>query len=188
MAIFKSILVTTSRRPSRRTRSLVKDLMSLVPNSLRVTRGHLTMEDLALLAVNKDCNRILLIGERRGNPSIIRVYEILQGGIYKNIVSIKIIGLSLSREIKRPLPSFKPKVLYVKAENDNVSDFAEAFMLGFNARLYYDSVRLSKSSLMAVLKIDKENKADALLEFIDFKNDYIGPKLRLKRVKEMIKK
>jgi len=145
------------------------------------------MEELALLALSKGCDRLVVIGERRGNPSILRIYEVRQGGVYKNIVSIKILGVALSREIKRPLPSFKPKDLYVKVENDETADFAEALIKGFHLKVYINPTKISKGSLIGVLRKAERDKGDAILEFINLKNEYIGPKIKLGRVKEMLK-
>ncbi len=181
----KGILITTSRRPSPRTRSFIKDLVGILPNSLKVNRGHLTMEELAILALSKGCDRLVIVGENRGNPSLLRVYKLERGGIFKNIVSIKVRGLALSREIKRSLPDFQPKELYVKANYDELMDFAEALMLGFHGRIYHKGIKLNNESLLAVLTLTKNG--DVILEFLDYKNRYVGPKLKLMRVSKMIK-
>jgi U3 small nucleolar ribonucleoprotein protein IMP4 len=184
----RGILVTTSRRPSPRTRSLIKDLVSLLPRSFKVNRGHFTMDELAAVALSKGCDRLVVVGERKGNPSIIRVYKVERGLEYKNIVSMKIRGFALSRELRRSLPASQPDELYVKVDEYDLMDFAEAFILGFHAKIYHKDVKPKKGSLIAIIKFDKRGGKDiALLEFINYKGEFVGPRLRLQRTQQMIK-
>ena len=179
-----NIIITTSRRPSPRTRSLVKDLVAIIPGAIRITRGHLTMEELSLLAVTRGADRILVIGERRGNPSIMRFYRVEAGG-YKNIVTIIIRGLALSRELRRPLPEANPSALYIEFTDDSLADFAEALMRGLRAKVVYPGVKLSKNSVKAVLR-PREND-EAFLEFFDWRGSPLGPRIRIARASRMIK-
>ncbi|MCE4621119.1 MAG: hypothetical protein F7B95_01600 [Desulfurococcales archaeon] len=179
-----NIIITTSRRPSPRTRSLVKDLVAIIPGAIRITRGHLTMEELSLLAVTRGADRILVIGERRGNPSIMRFYRVEAGG-YKNIVTIIIRGLALSRELRRPLPEANPSALYIEFTDDSLADFAEALMQGLRAKVVYPGVKLSKNSVKAVLR-PREND-EAFLEFFDWRGLPLGPRIRIARASRMIK-
>ena len=187
MEMNSKVLITTSRRPSPRTRSFIKDLVSLIPGAMKINRGHLTMEELTLLALSKGCDRLVVVGERRGNPSIMRIYDVQQGGVYKNIVSVKVLGVALSREIKRSLPPRQPKDLYVKVENDEVADFAEALMKGLHLKVYVNSIKMTQGTLLGVLRRDKRGGDSAILEFMNQKNEYVGPRIKLGRVKEMLK-
>jgi len=179
------IVVTTSRRPSPRTRSFVKDLVSVLPGALRVTRGHLTMDELGVLASSHGADRLVVVGERKGNPSIIRVYEVSPPTTPRNIVTFKIVGLSLARELRRGVPQ-ETKFLYVDVEDEELLDFAEAFILAFHAKLKYPGARTPRDSLIALITPLRE--AIALVEFSKPDGTKVGPKLKLARPKEMIKK
>ncbi len=63
------LLITTSREPSRRTRSFVKDLSRVLPHSVRVTRGKATYGELAVKASSLGAYGVLVAMEKRGNPS-----------------------------------------------------------------------------------------------------------------------
>ncbi len=181
------VLITTSRRPSPRTRSFIKDLVSLIPGAMKINRGHLTMEELTLLALSKGCDRLVVVGERKGNPSIIRIYDLQRGGVHKNIVSVKVLGVALSREIKRPLPPRQPRDLYVKVESDEVVDFAEALMKGLHLKVYVNSIKIRRETLIGILRKDERDENNAILEFMNQKNEYVGPRIKLGRVREMLK-
>ena len=62
------ILITTSRKPSRRSRSLAREFSRLIPFSTYITRGKKPIEDLVELARSKGYNRICILKERHGNP------------------------------------------------------------------------------------------------------------------------
>ncbi|NMC59461.1 MAG: hypothetical protein GYA51_08790 [Candidatus Methanofastidiosa archaeon] len=63
------MLISTSRRPSTRTRSFVKELLGVIPLSFQVTRGKKSIEELKDIAVLKGCRRLMIIESKDGNPS-----------------------------------------------------------------------------------------------------------------------
>ncbi|WP_456366088.1 ribosomal biogenesis protein [Thermococcus sp.] len=62
------MLITTSHRPTRRTRSLGHDLERVFPNSLYLTRGKKTVKDLLMEAYDMNYERILVVNVWKGNP------------------------------------------------------------------------------------------------------------------------
>ncbi len=174
----RRILITTSRRPSPRVRSLVKDLAATIPGGIRFTRGHYSMEELAREALLLGADRIVVIGEKRGNPGIIRVYDFDDNLSTRNIVSFIVRGVALSRELGRPLPGKAEPPLLVRAEPGVAEEFAEAFMIAFHARIRGDGV------ITAVIKGLDEDSVE-----VDFmwRDRLAGPRLRLGRPARMIK-
>jgi len=172
------ILITTSRRPSPRVRSLVKDLASILPGGVRFTRGHYSMEELAREASLLGADRIVVVGERRGNPGIIRVYDYDDSFNVRNIVSFIVKGVALSRELGRPLPSRPRPPLVVEAEPGVAEEFAEAFILGFHARI------TGGGDVTARLKGVDESTVQ--VEF-SWRGRPAGPRLRLGKPWRMIK-
>ena len=63
------ILISTSRRPSTRTRSFVKELLGVIPLSFQVTRGKKSIEELKDVAILKGCRRLMIVESKDGNPS-----------------------------------------------------------------------------------------------------------------------
>jgi U3 small nucleolar ribonucleoprotein protein IMP4 len=86
------VILTTSRKPSRRTRSLAKALARFM-NWRYVTRGKLSLEDLySMLGKNE---YLVIIHEVKGNPAILRVIHPEKGELLRirfnvsNIVKVK---------------------------------------------------------------------------------------------------
>ena len=171
------ILITTSRRPSPRTRSLVKDLAALFPGSYRVTRGHMTLGELALEARSIGVERVLIIGERRGNPSILRFYE-PRGSNLVNIVTLIVKGVKLSREAGTRPPRGAHGIAIMYDDSEEAMEVAEALMRGLKARL-----KPSRSDVIVML----EGRSGEVLTQFQFRGRRVGPVLRLSRPMRMIK-
>jgi len=95
-----SLLITTSREPSRRTRSFVNDLVKVIPNSIKFNRGKATYEDLTTVMRLHSSYGVLMVLERKGNPSAL-AYLVLGGAkdlVRKYLVLIS--SLKLLREIR----------------------------------------------------------------------------------------
>lgn len=97
----QKVVVSTSREPSPKTRSFLKDLTSLVPWVVRVNRGKLTFYELIEEALMEGSNTLALIGEMRGNPSILRLYDLTEFTNSSKVLhtyTIMLKGVTLSRE------------------------------------------------------------------------------------------
>ncbi len=88
------IIITTSRKPSRRTRSFCKDLQYSIKNAIYLTRGKSSLEEILEMLDTKD--RLIHISEIRANPSRIAIMD-RDGYIY---IIIYISGVKLIRENK----------------------------------------------------------------------------------------
>ena len=95
----KWLIITTSREPSRRTRSFIKDLVLAVPHSIKFNRGKFTLDDLRRIVINKGAYGLLMIYEKKANPSALVYYEI-SGTELKRTYLLKITSIKLGREIR----------------------------------------------------------------------------------------
>jgi len=173
------ILVTTSRRPSRRTRSFVKDLASVIPGGVRLTRGHLSYKELAVEAVTMNADRIIIIGERRGNPSILRIYKPLGVSGLKNIVTLIIRGVKLSREAGHSSVRVDAGRLIVNYDDTlEAQQVAEAFIQGLHARL-----KPSEGSVIVNIR----GIGGGVKVWFTFRDRNIGPLMRISLPMRMIK-
>lgn len=180
------VIVTTSRAPSPRTRSFVKDLVSVTPGGLKVNRGHLTLDELAVLAVEQGADRVVIVGERRGNPSIIRVYT-PRGRPPRlvNIVTFIVKGVGLSREVGRPQPS-TPQTLYVDPQHESVYDFSDAFITAFHARLLVSGRKPGGRDIIARIRPLNADSGIALIEY-EQGGRLVGPRIKVARPLRMVK-
>jgi len=92
------VIVTTSRRPTQRIRSFLKDFSSIFPQVIRLNRGKTTLVDLASYAVEIGAERIIVITSKRGNPSSIITYAVDVNANLTKLHRIIISGVKLSRE------------------------------------------------------------------------------------------
>ncbi len=178
----KPILITTSRRPSPRVRSFIKDLALVIPGGTRLTRGHLSMKDLAVEAQLAGADRVVVVGEKRGNPGIMRVYKV-EGENLVNIVSFIVKGVSLSRERGAGQPrEGTPRRLIVESDGSTVADeFADAFVVAFHARVFEDPRPED-----VVARITGLDDRTVVVEF--YQGDRrVGPRIKLGKPAVMVK-
>lgn len=93
-----SVLLTSSRRPSRRTRALLKDLELTIYSVVRLTRGHESLKDLNALAASNGLKRVVIIGEWKGNPGLLVAYSPSSSGLVE-VGKLSIVGVTLRREL-----------------------------------------------------------------------------------------
>lgn len=127
------VVITTSRRPSRRTRSLVRDLAAVIDGAVRFTRGHESLKSLAAMARTYGIKSVVIVGERKGNPGLLAAYAISDKGLLP-VAAIRIAGVTLSRELRS---RSRPKCKYIKRPNDPVAlRAAEALSRAFLLDMY----------------------------------------------------
>lgn len=81
---------------------MVKELSTLIPGYVKINRGHLSMEELLILAKRMGAERVVIVWERKGNPGEIKIFKV--DNDLREILSIRIRGVSLSRELGRSPP------------------------------------------------------------------------------------
>ncbi|RLG21120.1 hypothetical protein DRN74_03740 [Candidatus Micrarchaeota archaeon] len=69
------LLISSSRKPSRKTRTLARQLAKAVPHSRYITRGKKNIDALCSEARRLGYSRIAIIYEKHGNPSQIHFIE-----------------------------------------------------------------------------------------------------------------
>ena len=93
------ILITTSRRPTKRIRSFIKDLAKSIPNAVRRNRGKASTEDLCIEALARGLSRVLIVERWRGNPGIMR-FILVGPRLCEHLKTAFVLkGVTLSREI-----------------------------------------------------------------------------------------
>jgi hypothetical protein len=109
------LLITTSRKPSRRTRRFCRELSAVLPLSLYVNRGKASLRTIAERAVADGYSRVLVVGETKGNPSLIRVLDVAPNRWeWKGQLFITSAVLRLDRHL--PVRKIKEEDLVVDAD------------------------------------------------------------------------
>lgn len=173
-------LCTTSREPSPRTRSLLKDLSALSSNLLRVTRGKMTYKELLFKAFSVGAKTLAIIGEKKGNPSIIRIYDTEPLWLQRepvHVFTLFIKGVSLSRERGHGLPSRPVEYAYVVTTDSFVSDAHRTVSLALS-RIFSATIvppRAVKHGLKAFV-VPKDN---LFVVYFKLEDKPVGPVIKI---------
>lgn len=173
------ILITASRRPSPRTRSFIKDLVSILPGSKRVNRGHKSLTELAIEAISNNLKYVMVVTERRGNPGSLMIYEVSGTAPYrvslKRISRIILSGVKLSRENPESSKSYGAKTIGVDYSNCISSD---CFLISDLLIKLAGNGLSEKPDIMFVLSEERFIELRAL----NVHGKVIGPVIRVKKV------
>ncbi len=155
-----SIVITTSHKPSPRLRSFVKDLASVIPGAIKVNRGKKTLEDLLYDSIEYKADRLIIVGERKGNPGSIKVYYVnSQEEKLVELALYVIKGVKLSRENPYAVRIYNPSKLMVDASHAKTKVeeiFVEIFSKSFKAKIHMGSLEeiAGKVDVLAIPKWD----------------------------------
>ncbi len=177
-------LLTTSREPSYRTRSFIKDFSSVLPGVIRTHRGKKTLLELALEAKRFGAKYIIIVGEKKGNPSIIRIYRLIpyssteiQEQLMKHIVTLILSGVKLSREMPEVFRTYNPSTISI---DPSMCSSEECFMISDVFIKIFSEV-LNPNPDVTLLVI--EDREGIRVEFRNRARRPCGPVLRIKKVK-----
>ena len=94
------ILLTTSRRPTNRMRTLCHDLTRSIPNLVRINRGKLNLEGIAEKAFELNADRVILIDRWKGGLGKIKLFQAGPEGLILLPPLIFVRDILLQRELK----------------------------------------------------------------------------------------
>lgn len=181
------ILITTSRHPSARTRSLCNDLAIMIPNSTRINRGKMNNEELLALASAKGARTIVAIDSHMGNPSGITFTSIQREHHIGASLKFRIAGVRLQRELMSENRIYRNKKLIVLKSKGGAG--LEQFIKMLAGFLKGDLIEATGDRKLecelgktyVALKAE-EASGEIILKFVDSNSlaEY-GPRITLKR-------
>ncbi|RLE92514.1 MAG: hypothetical protein DRN04_10020 [Thermoprotei archaeon] len=166
-----SILITSSRRPNPRLRTFCKDLAKVLPDAIKVNRGKMSIEEVAIKAYQLEIDHVIVVGKGRGgNPGrmiFLKIYED-KYEILPLIIGIE--GVVLIREIKNADVPEKVASTIIASNTDQLPD------------LLSDALGLSSIEVESIE--DLQGTADTIMWIEKVKRKYIirffnGQNLRL---------
>jgi len=168
------MLISTSRRPSTRTRSFVKELLGVIPLSFQVTRGKKSIEELIDIAILKGCRRLMIVESKDGNPSALSFMHIDKEDW--KWLGVMDISVSLRRETKTTTkidPFDEDRPFLIKGNKNESFDFVKDM---FFCQEYEDNLESS------VLLWNGE-----FINFLreDISNSPVGPKINVSKWKRL---
>jgi rRNA maturation protein Rpf1 len=176
------ILLTTSRRPTRRIRTLCHDFVRSVPNIARINRGKLNLEGIAERAVELNANRIVVIDRWKAGPGKVKLFRIEQTGLVPVPPLMYVAGVRLRREFEAKTKQVRSLVVTMEPKNptetvriaEQLSDFLNL------PRLPIDEAPTKYQASMHV-SLDASRRIQITFMFLPQMVE-IGPRITLSKV------
>ena len=111
------ILLTTSRRPTGRIRTFCRDLVSSIPDVVRVNRGKMSLDGVAERAIELEADRVVVVDRWRGGPGKINLFQIGSTGLTSVPPLMLIGGIRLRREFKEVTRHVRSSAITMKPED-----------------------------------------------------------------------
>jgi len=122
------ILLTTSRRPTGRTRTFCNDLERSVPNLTRINRGKLGLDGIAEKALELDADRVAIVNQWKGGLGKIGLFEAGASGLVPSPPLIYIRSMRLRREFGAKIKPVRSLVISTTPrDSSEIERLAEAF-------------------------------------------------------------
>ncbi|MCS7103439.1 MAG: hypothetical protein NZ992_06125 [Candidatus Korarchaeum sp.] len=178
------ILITTTRRPSRRTRSFIRDLYCVIPTSKKMNRGKMSMRDLNELAIKEGVERVVVVGTQRGNPSSLAFYEPSFSHL-KLISLIKLNGVTLRREITDKRAPYARRLGIVYSHED-LGDKARILARSFKTNILSQSLERLRAEVESceVAFLLSSNGGMRGTFYKVRPSEELGPRMRISEIRE----
>ncbi len=152
------MLITTSRKPSQRTRTFCRGLERVL-KARCVNRGKMSLRDVFLKAKEMEADRVVVVSERDGNPNGMEIYQ--DGELF--------ISLQLTVDFSLPKGRMKKDNLCIRCEVDELKDISpEIFAIPLE-----EPPKYSDENLILI----RTSKSRPLIEFFDGKGLATGPRI-----------
>ncbi len=111
------ILLTTSRRPTRRIRAVCHDVTHSLPNIVRINRGKMSLDGIAERAVELNADRVVVIDRWKGGSGKIKLFRIESTGLISVPPLMFVAGVRLQREFQLKAKYVRSLVVTTDPEN-----------------------------------------------------------------------
>lgn len=170
------LFITTSRRPSIRTRTFIKELERAIPGSKRIVRGKKSLDDLKEMMIRYGVSKLLVVDTKKGNPAVLRFYE-LSLPYLKLICSLYIRGISLQVDVKRKITVSELSI--VNECGDELSSYLHNLLTQFIPE--QSLVIHERKGIKAYLCIECEN-GNYRLTFKNLFKKVIYPSIKISKI------
>lgn len=181
------ILLTTSRNPTDRMRTLCNDLARILPNALRVNRGKMSSEQLAEKSLEEGADHILLAERGQGGSGSIRFCNIGPSGLFSIPPVIHVSGIKLRRDFEI-LSKVKPVcgiTILDPVQSDEARRFAEMLVEFFGISLLSADEVAGKAENLIVLDQDKTGRLIVTF-IIEPSHVEVGPRVTVSKMEWML--
>ncbi len=163
------MILTTSRKPSQRTRSFVRDLERTL-NIPYVQRGKLSLKEI--FEIDK---HVLLIGEFKANPGTLVVYDVENERRLSSFISVKLQREICGEKIYND-DGIRIKISKELKDNEDFQKYYEIY-----DEFLFQHLNVDENSDI-ILKLEKDPKYLFAMQFYKGRVK-IGPLIRIKSIK-----
>lgn len=176
------ILVTTSRRPTGRIRTLCRELAHILPNAFRVNRGKLGLDGVAERALELGADRVIIINRWKGGPGKIHFFHTGSEGLIPAPPTLYISGVRLQREFKTRVRKMYPLTLTVASEGSaQIGRLAEVLSNFLKVPKSVD--KQVPSAYRASMHVSSDASGSVLITFMLLPEGVeVGPRITLSHV------
>jgi len=176
------ILITTSRDPTRRIRTLCNDLTCSIPNAVRVNRGKMNLEGIAEKAIELDANEVIIINRWKGGPGKIELFQASSEGLTPGPPLLYVRGVRLRREFKAKARPFRSLTITMPPKSPTeIVRTAESLANFLNIPV--SSMGETTSKFQASLHISSDASSLTQITFLLLPETMeVGPRLTLSHV------
>jgi U3 small nucleolar ribonucleoprotein protein IMP4 len=176
------ILLTTSRRPTKRIRTFCHDFVLSVPNIIRINRGKLNLDGITEKAVELNANRIVVIDRWKAGPGKVKLFRIEHNGLISCPPLMHVSGVRLRREFKANTKHLRSLVVTIAQENHTETVRIAELLSGFFnlPRLSIDEAA-AKYQVSMHLSLDASRHTQITFMFLPQMVE-IGPRITLSKV------
>jgi len=167
------ILITTSRRTNQRVRRLAKELSWVIPFSLKINRGHMSLDDLRDYMYRRGYSRLLLITSRKGNPNQL-IFLIPSIKKFDILMTLEIKSVKLQLDVGRRTVINELEIEVRDGDVELCNNIKE-----FIGKSVYDPTR--ETGIPGKLVIEKADQEYTSLKFTDMNNHEVYPRLLVRR-------
>jgi len=173
------ILLTTSRNPTPRIRTFCNDLTRVIPNIMRVNRGKMSIDEVAVKTLEQGADRVVIVDRWQGGTAKIEFFRIGTSGLVPVPPVLYVAGIRLQREFAparlKPIHSL---VITQSVDNSRQIAYSMSEFFSVPVSLEYEIEALSK--YQAVMHISRNATWRVQITFMQLPQKVeIGPRITL---------
>ena len=175
------ILLTTSRRPTRRIRTFCKDFSHGIPNVTRINRGKLSLEGLAEKALELGADGVVIVDRWKGGPGKIEFFKVKEGKLQPTPPMIYVRGVKLRREfgtMPRGRRIKSTAILALPEAPPEVIRLREAFSEFFHIPVIHADEEKRRFSALMEIKTNPAGEIVVTFRLLP-ENVEVGPMMRI---------
>lgn len=123
------MLITTSRRPTPKMRTLCNDLTRVFSNAIRLNRGKLSLQGLKEHASSRSIDRLIIVERRKGGPGLLRFSQFSPSGVWQVLLTLSLDGVTTQDDMGRRTRLRCDVVTIVEGLNGHLEKIATALSL-----------------------------------------------------------